>query len=65
MSDQAMLDQFMVNWQQYPSAEFDTRYHVLEPSCYEVIRLMGGRPLFLNDESAVAVKVEIIIQTPA
>lgn len=49
MSDQAMLDRFMVNWQQYPSAEFDTRYHVLEPSCYEVIRLMGGRPLFLNE----------------
>ena len=49
MSDQAMLDRFMVNWQLYPSTEFSRRYHVMEPSCYEVIRLMGGRPLFLNE----------------
>ncbi len=49
MSEQAMLDSFLVNWKPYPSAEFDQRYHVLEPSCYEVIRLMGGRPLFLNE----------------
>lgn len=49
MSDQAMLDQFMVNWQLYPTAEFPALYHVMEPSCYEVIRLMGGRPLFLNE----------------
>ena len=34
MSDQAMLDRFMVNWQLYPTAEFPKRYHVMEPSCY-------------------------------
>ena len=49
MSDQAMLDRFMINWQLCPSADFSRLYHVVEPSCYEVIRLMGGRPLFLNE----------------
>ena len=49
MSDQAMLDQFMINWQTHPSADFSRLYTPAEPSCYEVIRLMGGRPLFLNE----------------
>jgi len=44
-----MLQQFMVNWECFPTGEFPQRYHVLEPSCYEVIRLMEGRPLFLNE----------------
>lgn len=49
MSDQAMLDQFMVNWSLRPAAAFSETYRAAEPSCYEVIRLMGGRPLFLNE----------------
>lgn len=49
MSDQAMLRQFMVDWQLCPSASFPRRYHVSEPSCYEVIRVIDGIPLFLNE----------------
>ena len=49
MSDQAMLTQFMVNWQLFPSGDFSRLYRVMEPSCYEVIRVIGGRPLFLGE----------------
>lgn len=44
-----MLSRFMVNWEMVPTSDFPARYHDLQPSCYEVIRLMGGRPLFLNE----------------
>ena len=49
MSDQAMFRQFMINWQLYPSSDFSRLYRVMEPSCYEVIRVIGGRPLFLGE----------------
>ena len=49
MSDQAMLKTFMRNWTLCPAADFSRVYQAVEPSCYEVIRLMGGQPLFLNE----------------
>ncbi len=49
MSDQAMLKTFMRNWVLCPAADFPRLYHAVEPSCYEVVRLMGGQPLFLNE----------------
>lgn len=49
MSDQAMLTCFLRNWERFPCAEFSKLYRVTEPSCYEVIRLMDGVPLFLNE----------------
>ena len=47
-----MLDRFMVNWELYPSADFPRLYQVMEPSCYEVVRVIGGRPLFLGEHYA-------------
>lgn len=49
MGDQAMLQHFLFNGTLRPSAEFAALYRPAEPSCYEVIRVMGGRPLFLGE----------------
>lgn len=49
MSDRAMLKCFMRNWELCPCRDFSQIYRVTEPSCYEVVRLLGGVPLFLNE----------------
>ncbi|MGI6211408.1 MAG: aminotransferase class IV [Anaerovoracaceae bacterium] len=49
MADQAMLKKFMMNGTLYDTKDFDNLYKAVQPSCYEVIRVIDGRPLFLDE----------------
>lgn len=48
MKDQAKLQRFLFDGTWKSAEDFDTVYQPLQPSCYEVIRLIDGKPLFLH-----------------
>ena len=48
MKDQAMLQKFLVNDEWKDSEDFQEVYRAMQPSCYEVIRMIDGKPLFLH-----------------
>ncbi|MCI5746307.1 aminotransferase class IV [Eubacterium pyruvativorans] len=49
MKDHAMLQYFLLNGAQMDAACFDEVYREVQPSCYEVIRVINGKALFLED----------------
>ncbi len=51
MSD-AVKEKYLYCGEMRNVAEFDTTYRNVSPSAYEVIRLMNGRPLFLEEHYA-------------
>ncbi|MBO4725452.1 MAG: aminotransferase class IV [Firmicutes bacterium] len=51
MSD-AVKDKYLYCGELRPVAEFDATYRTVSPSAYEVIRLMDGKPLFLEEHHA-------------
>lgn len=48
MSD-AILEKYYYNFELKDTADFDSTYHAVNPSVYEVIRVMDGTPLFLSE----------------
>lgn len=46
---EALLDLFIYNGKIYKTKEFDYLYHDKSPSLYEVIRIVDGVPLFLEE----------------
>lgn len=48
MKEQAQLQKFFYDGAWIDASEFDTVYRPLQPSCYEVIRMIDGKPLFLH-----------------
>ena len=52
MSDKAMLEKFMYFWELLDTRDFETVYQVRVPACYEVIRVIGGKALFLDEHYA-------------
>ena len=48
MKDQAMLQKFLLDGTWREAVDFDQVYKPLQPSCYEVIRMIDGKPLFLH-----------------
>lgn len=49
MKDHAMLKYFLLNGERKDAACFDEIYREVQPSCYEVIRVIDGKALFLED----------------
>lgn len=52
MADHAELKKILYNGELQDAAEFDKIYEVISPACYEVIRVMGGKALFLEEHYA-------------
>ena len=52
MGDRAMLSKFMFHWELRNTQEFGACYKVRVPACYEVIRVIGGKALFLDEHYA-------------
>ena len=48
MAEHAMKKYFLKNGQEVSVTDFQAEYQALQPSCYEVIRVIDGKPLFLD-----------------
>ena len=48
MAERAELQYFLKNGRELETALFQEEYADLQPSCYEVIRVIGGKALFLE-----------------
>jgi len=63
---EAIFDKFIFNGTLYDTNLFESTYRTLSPSVYEVIRVMDGTPLFLEDHykrlisSAASIGKEVI-----